>query len=465
MTHESIVPRTPAVACLCSLIVIGASSCRKRSEPEPGAAAARSLAAAPTKPPVPAPSAKTPPPSAATEQPLGEVQRVVERASASPLPAADAAALPVLTVSELMPAAPADACPAGMQYVRGGEFWMGSPRGRGAPEERPRFQTKVADFCLDAHEVTTAKYAACVARGVCTAPQGSQRTCNYGRREDHPINCVDWTQAETYCQSVGSRLPTELEWEYSARGGERYQTYSWGDESPDGRTCWKTNHSCKVGSFEPGAFGLHDMSGNVWEWTHDWFGDYPWPRAEGRHKVFRGGSWSRRFDKWMRTTLRNRTSPDSWGSHLGFRCARLAKEAKCPFGEHSEPGLCRHGVIDAECEDPRQHFNGLRCAIPGDAGCRDGYAPKPGYGCVATTAPRVRGSGGGTQSSPEELDVSSITRARSPEFDADCRDHQPARPHAYSIRGGTHLARNHYGAELGCKNRDVGVGWNSACCR
>lgn len=408
-----------------------------------------------------APATPAPPVAAAVLEPAVQpvVNRAVEPTPSTTVGAPDAAAPPVLTVNDLPPAPPADACPPHMRYIRGGEFWMGSPRGRGAQEERPRFLTKVADYCLETHEVTAAEYAECVARGACTAPHGSQSTCNYDRRADHPINCIDWQQAREYCESEGSRLPSELEWEYAARGGDQYQSYSWGEESPDGRACWKNNHSCPVGSFEPGAFGLHDMSGNVWEWTNDWFSDYPWPKPTGLHKVFRGGGWSRRFDKWMRATLRNRTNPESWGSHLGFRCARLAKNAECPFGADAEPGLCRHGVIAAECQDPQQSWNGLRCAGPGEPECRPGSAVTPGHGCVATGGAPARRA-----RSAADATAAAVARTRSPEFDEDCRQNQPKRPNAYLVQGGSHLDRNRYGNELGCKNRDVGVGWNSACC-
>jgi formylglycine-generating enzyme required for sulfatase activity len=425
-------------------------ACRERAaapgaEPSPGAIAQSSAAAATTE---------------QTTSALG-VEKVALAAAPSArfdAGARDLDAPPVLTVSELAPAYAEDACAPGMRLVRGGEFWMGSPRRKGASEERPRHQTRVADFCLDAKEVTAGEFAKCVEAGRCSPPRGAQSTCNYERRQEHPINCVDWNQARDYCGSLGARLPTELEWEYAARGGALYSTYSWGDESPDGRACWKSSHSCEAGSFPPGAFGLSDMTGNVWEWTNDWFADYPWPKAAGQNKVFRGGGWSRRFDKWMRATLRNRTSPESWGSHLGFRCAQLARNAECPFGEGDEPGLCRHGVLAVECDNPDQEFNGMRCARPGEPQCRARQEAVPGHGCVSRNGAEP-GSKRDTSESEEPP-----TRQRSPEFDEDCRRNQPARPNAFVFEGGSHQGRNRYGRELGCKNRDVGVGWNSACC-
>jgi formylglycine-generating enzyme required for sulfatase activity len=297
-------------------------------------------------------------------------------------PATDAAVPPVVRVSELETAAPPDACPPTMAFLAGGDFWMGSPRGRRVSDEQPRFSTRVASFCLDTYEVTAASYAQCVERGECSVPHGSQSSCNYGRREDHPVNCVDWQQAAAYCKSQGSRLPSELEWEYAARGGTRYYPYAWGAEPPDQRACWKTNQTCPVGSYPPGAFGLRDLSGNVWEWTNDWYGEYPWPQLDGSAKVFRGGGWGRRRESSLSSTLRGRMHPRDWGSHLGFRCARLAQGAECPFGPGDAPGLCRHGVLEAECASDSQRFNGQRCTSVGAAACASGQELVSGHGCV-----------------------------------------------------------------------------------
>jgi formylglycine-generating enzyme required for sulfatase activity len=374
----------------------------------------------------------------------------------------DAGAPPLLTVGELEQAAPSDACPATMAYIRGGEFWMGSPRGRGARDERPRFSTRVADFCLDTYEVTSASYEHCVHLGSCAPPRGSQETCNYGRREDHPINCVDWAQADAYCKSHGARLPSELEWEYAARGGNEYHPFAWGHASADDHACWKRNQSCPVGSYAPGAFGLHDMSGNVWEWTQDWFGDYPWPPLSGRSRVFRGGGWSHREDKWLSTTLRNRTSPERSGSFLGFRCARLAKGAECPFGPGDEPGLCRQGVIDVECASDDQHWNGQRCAERGAPECGPDQVSVSGHGCVRRVSDPPPGD---TTGGPLDERLQAPDRTRTPEHDDACRLEQPRRPSAYVIRGGTRPGRTRFARALRCKNRDVGVGWNSVCCR
>ncbi len=343
-----------------------------------------------------------------------------------------------------------------MVRIPGGRYWAGRHAPGGNPEEHPSFESRVHDFCLDRTEVTTEAYARCEQAGKCTSAVRGRITCNAGRkdRQDHPINCVTWEQAEAFCRADGRRLPSELEWEYAARGGSQYRKYSWGDAPPDGHACWKRNRSCPVASYPAGAFGLFDMSGNVWEWTRDPFGAYPWPAQEAPWRVYRGGSWSRRFVKWMSLTLRNRFAPDKYGAHLGFRCAVLPQGAECPYGA-GEAGSCRHGVEDVRCL-PGQTFNGQRCAAAGAPLCPEGSEPIPGHGCVARS--------GAPAEHHAEVAASSVASARSPQFDADCERFAKGRPLAYRLSGGTHAQRNAVGHNRGCKNRDVGVGWNSACC-
>jgi len=380
-----------------------------------------------------------------------EAAKVSPPATASATPPASAMA-PAVTP----PAAPR--CPANQVLIPGGRFWMGSePAEHFANDESPRFLTELAPYCLDEAEVTTAAYRACVASGACAAPVGKQFHCNFRRpdRGEHPINCVDWKQARQYCAAQGQRLPTEAEWEYAARGGPQYLEYSWGNQPPDGRTCWKQPHTCKVKSFEPGAFGLFDMTGNVWEWVSDYYGAYPWPPTSGFSRVYRGGSWSRRFEKWLHTRLRNREAERFSGSHLGLRCASSPQAVTCPFGADAS-GTCLPGVLERACSAPRA-WNGARCAKPGEPVCQPGWVLRAGHGCVLADA-----------LDPPEVDLEAekagVVRRPSPEFEADCRQNFRGRPHAYRYSGGTHRGRNLVSRSAGCKNRDVGVGFNSSCC-
>lgn len=339
-----------------------------------------------------------------------------------------------------------------MAKIVGGLFWVGDSKG--SADEKPRFLTRVPTFCLDRTEVTVRAYDECVTGGACEAAHSSYATCNAERKgkQEHPINCVNFYQAQAYCQSLHRRLPTEIEWEYAARGGDEELTYPWGDDSPDGRACWKRNGSCPVASFAPGAFGLFDIVGNVWEWTSDWFGPYPWPPRVGYARIYRGGSWSRRFEKWMKPQLRNRSNPKKWGSHLGFRCAKSIQP--CAFGT-GEDGACLRGVLDMEC-DERLVFNGVRCALRNGPTCLAGFHNVLGYGCELNSGP--------PEPEEEQLELDEVKRERTPEFDADCHKYFEGQPQAYRFTGATHKARTLVGREAGCRNRDVGDGWNSACC-
>jgi len=189
-------------------------------------------------------------------------------------------------------------------------------------------------FCLDVTEVTAGAYARC---SECRA-SGTGSFCNtVGQgKDDHPQNCVDWTAASTYCASVGKRLPTEQEWEYAARGGAEGRLYSWGKSAPSVQNaCWNRWHieagTCRVGSYPAGAFGLRDMTGNVWEWVEDWYGDYPssggknyaGPSSSGSsYRVLRGGSWCSSGASNPRGSSRSRGTPGGSFGGLGFRCAR-----------------------------------------------------------------------------------------------------------------------------------------------
>jgi hypothetical protein len=344
-----------------------------------------------------------------------------------------------------------------MARIPGTTFWMGSKPGTNSPDESPRFQTRVAGFCLDLTEVTVLAYDDCVRAGRCTSAKHQTSTCNgnHDDRTDHPINCVTYEQADAFCKQRDSRLPTEIEWEFAARGGAQALKYPWGEGSPDGRACWKNPMSCPVKSFAAGAFGLFDMTGNVWEWTSSDYAPYPFPARpfEAHQKVYRGGSWSRRFEKWMHVGLRNRWNTRENGAHLGFRCAKSVDSLACPF-EQADDGQCLAGVLTANCPSD-ETWNGQRCAAPRAPLCEEGQHAEPGHGCVRDIPWVIK---------DHAPDTASVKRKRSPEFDGDCRENQPKRPQAYRYFGGEHEARNIVARQAGCKNRDVGAGWNSTCC-
>lgn len=202
-----------------------------------------------------------------------------------------------------------------MVALPGGAFTMGD-RGDAVA---------VAPFCLDATPVTAAAYSECVRAGACGDEGlrcGAAATYLSPGKANHPINCVDDRQAETYCRSHGDRLPTEEEWEWAARGGPEGRTYPWGSAPPAAQLCWsgreERRETCAVGSFPAGdAPGpLHDMAANVFEWTATPAADLPDVR------VLRGATFLASDPAFVRAASRSRGAPTPRTTSLGFRCAR-----------------------------------------------------------------------------------------------------------------------------------------------
>jgi formylglycine-generating enzyme required for sulfatase activity len=185
---------------------------------------------------------------------------------------------------------------------------------------------------MDKFEVTAGAYQSCIDAGICS--QAAQVPgCNAGLDglEDHPINCVIWSQADTYCQWVGKRLPTEAEWEKAARGTDG-RRFPWGEGFPapellNYRSIF--GGTTPIGTYEAGTsfYGVHNMGGNVAEWTADYYGispaaDPPGPDS-GSFRVGRGASWQIGVPvEALTATVRNRFNPETPANSIGFRCAR-----------------------------------------------------------------------------------------------------------------------------------------------
>ena len=173
----------------------------------------------------------------------------------------------------------------------------------------------------------------------------------------HPINCVAWDLADTYCKVKKKRLPTEAEWEYAARGSDG-RKFPWGDDpgSKDHMNAaglefnkWEVAHQLKpsprmydyddgfagtapVGSFPKGRtkFGADDFIGNVWEWTADWFETYkgeeqvnPKGAANGDRKAIRGGGFNGGVVLWLNPAFRFHQLATASAPGIGFRCASV----------------------------------------------------------------------------------------------------------------------------------------------
>lgn len=186
----------------------------------------------------------------------------------------------------------------------------------------PHFAPPVCRPGMGWSEVTLAWYRRCVDAGVCTAPDAGGN-CNWQvmERDEYPVNCVDWNQAQAYCTWAGGRLPTEDEWVYAATNGQT-TSEPWGDDDAtclvavmddrgDGCGAHRTWPVCSKPSGRT-KDGLCDLAGNVWEWT---------ATADSAGRVARGGSWCGN-GALMGATARLSGPPTLRFDDLGFRCLR-----------------------------------------------------------------------------------------------------------------------------------------------
>jgi formylglycine-generating enzyme required for sulfatase activity len=184
-----------------------------------------------------------------------------------------------------------------------------------ADEKPARHVTLTKGFWLGETEVTQAAYQRVTGKN----------PSNF-KGANLPVEQVTWLDASTYCRTIGSRLPTEAEWEYAARGGSAKSRYS-----DVGQIAWYGGNSKgtthPVGQKQANAFGLHDMLGNVVEWTNDWHTAAvsretidPKGPGIGEFKVLRGGGW---FDdsRLIRASYRSRIEVEDRDYNIGFRCA------------------------------------------------------------------------------------------------------------------------------------------------
>jgi len=219
--------------------------------------------------------------------------------------------------------------------IPAGSFQMGSPsseEGRGFPEG-PQHEVHISQaFWMAKHEVTNAQYARFLTATSHPGPKHQDEGAFIG--PDQPVVGVSWNDADAYCRWAGMQLPTEAQWEYAARAGTTTRYWSGDSEADLARVGWYAENSgttaMPVGQRPANPWGLHDMHGNVWNWTADWYGDYspstltdPTGPPTGEYRVFRGGS---RVDPALgaRAAIRMWHEPGASGSVLGFRPALAA---------------------------------------------------------------------------------------------------------------------------------------------
>ena len=219
-----------------------------------------------------------------------------------------------------------------MIEVKGGSFDMGTIDGNS--DEKPNHLVILNDFLIGKYEVTVKQY-----KDFCLATNRIFPTNPvWAWKDNHPIVFVDWKDANDYCEWLSKllgkkyRLPTEAEWEYAARGGNKSNNYIYAGGNTAEEVGWfggNTNiisqETRPIGQKKPNELGIFDMSGNVWEWCSDWYGNYtndiqtnPKGVSTGKMKIIRGGSWFD-FVHYLRTSARYPFVPEQLFYGTGFR--------------------------------------------------------------------------------------------------------------------------------------------------
>jgi formylglycine-generating enzyme len=214
-----------------------------------------------------------------------------------------------------------------MVFIPAGDFAMGSDDPTVDPLEFPFHTVYLDAFYIDTYEVTQRQY---------NDVMGDNPSFWLGT--DLPVDSVSWSEAKSFCEKTGKRLPTEAEWEKAAKGGRndkwsgtnelsKLKDYAWIHDTGANMI----THS--VGIRKPNGYGIYDMSGNVWEWVSDWYApDYyktgprknPQGPLKGTYKILRGGNWDNHQYE-VRTTSRYPKDPDVKFRNNGFRCAKSAE--------------------------------------------------------------------------------------------------------------------------------------------
>jgi formylglycine-generating enzyme required for sulfatase activity len=218
-----------------------------------------------------------------------------------------------------------------MVFVKGGTFNMGS--NNGGDDEEPAHMVRLHDFYMGKYEVTQKQWREVMGASTTLSDPAYFKNC-----DNCPVEQISWNDVQEFIKKLNQktgrtyRLPTEAEWEYAAGGGSSRQKWAGTNSENDlERYAWyKGNGGGKthaVGTKKPNFLGIYDMSGNVWEWCSDWYGNYnsdnqtnPNGPSSGSYRVLRGGSWS---NEPQRCRVANRGSdlPGSGDIVFGFRLA------------------------------------------------------------------------------------------------------------------------------------------------
>ena len=216
-----------------------------------------------------------------------------------------------------------------MIRVEGGSFTMGATSEQGSDafdDEKPAHRVTLSTYSIGETEVTQELWRAVMGNNPSNF-KGSNR----------PVEKVSWNDCQAFIHKLNSitgrsfRLPTEAEWEFAARGGNKSQGYKYSGSNNLGTVAWFTDNSGRethpVKTKSRNELGIYDMSGNVWEWCQDWKGSYgssdqsdPMESRSGSGRVYRGGGWNNGVS-CCRMSFRCSNTPGGRDFNLGLRLA------------------------------------------------------------------------------------------------------------------------------------------------
>ncbi len=223
-----------------------------------------------------------------------------------------------------------------MVYVQGGSFYMGCGIDQGRTcedDEEPPHHVTLGDFFIARYEVTQKQWFLMM----------ENNPSNFAGCDSCPVENVSWNDVQLFLEKLNSMtgkkycLPSEAQWEYAARGGNRSRGFRYSGSDNINEVAWylegkgnknlKTSKTHIIGKKNPNELGLYDMSGNVWEWCGDGYAKYtnirqidPKGSVLSAYKIFRGGSWNNSANH-CRVFYRHYLIPDSRYYNLGLRLA------------------------------------------------------------------------------------------------------------------------------------------------
>ena len=224
-----------------------------------------------------------------------------------------------------------------MAEVEGGTFTMGATEEQGSEaynSEKPTHPVTLSSYYIGKTEVTQELWEAVMGSNPSWFKDSNFEDPNF-KDPKLPVEQVSWNDCQTFITKLNAltgknfRLPTEAEWEFAARGGNKSKGYKYSGSNTIVDVAWYNSNSnyasCPVATKAPNELGIYDMSGNVWEWCSDWFGNYssesqtnPTGPKGASSRVFRGGGWYS-DTRYCRVAYRGNNSPDFIRDDLGLR--------------------------------------------------------------------------------------------------------------------------------------------------